>query len=273
MKNKKIPSYYSLIISIISLIISTVVSLFTLVETNKTSRQLLEYQLEQERLPRIVALNYKLPVEIVNVNGNYIDFSCISNDLYPIKIPVYNVGVGFAQNCSIVWDKKSINDACANIVDLLSSTTAVHEYDQSELSNESGMYWASQDFIFSMLNQEYTTVRCCKYFSSDRLLGYDYEIAEFDLMCDDIHFPYVFPILNQSTPSYVEISDGLSILLLEIANQGISAPITFCFDINYQDLTGIEYSNSIEVEFLLNTQENTDKKFFEVSFEVKGAEC
>lgn len=162
-------------------------------------------------------------MEIVNVNGNYIDFSCISNDVYPIKIPVYNVGVGFAQNCSIVWDKKSINDECANIVNLLSSTIAVHEYDQSEVDNESGMYWASQDFIFSMLNQEYTTVRCRKYFSSNDWLGYDYEFAEIDLMCDDIHIPYIFPVLNQSTPSYVEISDGLSILLLGIANQGISA--------------------------------------------------
>ena len=91
-------------------------------------------------------------------------------------------------------------------------------------------------------------------------------------MCDDIHIPYIFPVLNQSTPSYVEISDGLSILLLEIANQGISAPISFCFDINYQDLTGLEYSHSIKAEFLLNIQENTNEKFFEVSFEVNGAE-
>ena len=40
----------------------------------------------------------------------------------------------------------------------------------------------------------------------------------------------------------------------------------------YQDLTGLEYSHSIKVEFLLNTQENTNEKFFEVSFEVNGAE-
>ena len=48
-------------------------------------------------------------------------------------------------------------------------------------------------------------------------------------MCDDIHIPYIFPVLNQSTPSYVEISDGLSILLLGIANQGISAPNIILF--------------------------------------------
>lgn len=88
---------YALIVSIITLIISTGISMFTLYQTNETSKQLLDYQLEQERLPNVTALNYELPIGIVTIDAgigeNPIDFSHISSNLYPIKIPLYNVGV------------------------------------------------------------------------------------------------------------------------------------------------------------------------------------
>jgi len=61
---------YAIWISIISLIISSAISLYTFSETNRVSEQLLQYQLEQERLPRIMALNYKFPVNILKVNDN-----------------------------------------------------------------------------------------------------------------------------------------------------------------------------------------------------------
>ena len=86
-------------------IVALVVSWNTASITNQTSRQLLEYQLEQERLPRIVALNYRLPIEFARMDTytveRRIDFSSVSKSLYPIRIPIYNVGVGFAQNCTI----------------------------------------------------------------------------------------------------------------------------------------------------------------------------
>ena len=259
-------------VSIISLIASTSISLFTFMQTNETSKQLLEYQLEQDRLPRIMALNYELPVEILHVDNGHknIDFSSISSELYPIKIPIYNVGVGFAQNCNIVWDKKSINDACTNIANLLSQYCNVHEFELSEAANESGTYWAYQDFIFSKRDNEYDEVSYHKYYSSsDNSSKYDYEFTDATIMCEDIRLPYMLPVLNQASPSYVAISDGLSVLLLEIANQRIYAPISFCFDVNYQDLTGLDYTHSIKTTFLFNNQEDTPHKgFFEVSFEV-----
>lgn len=265
-------SKWALWVSIISLIVSASISLFTFIQTNETSKQLLEYQLEQDRLPRIMALNYELPVEIVHIDNGHknIDFSSISSELYPIKIPIYNVGVGFAQNCSIVWDKKSVNDACTNIANLLSQYCNVHEFELSEVANESGTYWAYQDFIFSKRDNEYDKVSYHKYyFSPDNLSKYDYELTEAAIMCEDIRLPYMLPVLNQASPSYVAISDGLSVLLLEIANQKIYAPISFCFDVNYQDLTGLDYTHSIKTTFLLNNQEDAPQKsFFEVSFEI-----
>lgn len=260
-------SIAALIMSGVSIIVSGILSLYIAWQANDEANRLAEYQLQQERLPRIVALNYELPVEIANTNGEYIDFSSVSPDLYPIKIPVYNIGVASAQNCSITWKKESINEACADISSLLSNKLNVHEYEKSAIGNESGIYWASQDIIFSRENKEYDAVSYCKYFSSDDLLGYDCELAEDDLMCEDVDVPYILPISQQSEPVYVELSNGLSILLLEIANQKIYEPITFCFDINYQDLTGLDYRESVQIEFCLKDEEEDNKTFFEVSFE------
>ena len=80
---------YAIWISIISLIISSAISLYTFSETNRVSEQLLQYQLEQERLPRIMALNYKFPVNILKVNDNGwygIDSRSIPDNCNPIKI-------------------------------------------------------------------------------------------------------------------------------------------------------------------------------------------
>ena len=261
---------YALIVSIITLIISTGISMFTLYQTNETSKQLLDYQLEQERLPNVTALNYDLPIGIVTIDAgigeNPIDFSHISSNLYPIKIPLYNVGVGFAQNCSVTWDQKSIDDACANMSALLSRKLNVHEYDISEISSESGTIWAFQDLIFQKEHNKYVTVRYDKYFSFlDEEQEYTHEATTVPIMCQDINVPFILPVLTQDTPVYVEMSEGLSILLLEIANQEITSPISFRFDISYQDLAGKNYSNSIDITFLLKAQENNAPPFFEVT--------
>lgn len=258
-------------VSIISLIVSAIISLFTFAKTNQTSRQLLEYQLEQERLPRIMALNYELPVEIIHVNNgdSDIDFSYIQDELLPIKIPIYNVGVGFAQNCSIVWDKESINDACANMARLLSRHYNVYELELSDLLSESSTYLAYQDYIFCKQDSQYDAVRFCKYKSSiDDLNNYDCEFVQAPIICEDIQLPYLLPVLNQPAPAYVSISEGLSILLLEIANKNIYEPVSFCFDVNYQDLTGLKYTHSIKTTFQLCTQDNiVPKDCFNISFE------
>lgn len=261
-------SIAALIMSGVSIIVSVIVSVYIAWQANDEASRLADYQLQQERLPRIVPLNYELPVDIANTNGECIDFSSVSPDLYPIKIPVYNIGVASAQNCRITWKRESINEACADISSLLSKKLNVHEYEKSAIGNESGTYWANQDIIFSKGNEKYDTVSYCKYFSSDNLLGYDYELAEDDLMCEDVDVPYILPISQQSEPICVELSNGLSILLLEIANHKIYEPITLYFDVNYQDLTGLNYSDTVKVEFRLNTVENSDESYFEVSFDL-----
>lgn len=267
---------WALIVSALSLITSIVISLFTFYKTNETSRQLLQYQLEQERLPRIMALNYELPVQISKINHygrNHIDFSSIPDNLHPIKIPIYNVGVGLAQNCNIVWNKKSINDACIYIKGLLSQYYSIHEFEHSEIALEAAERWARKDFIFAKRDGVYDSVRYCAYYSSTNgTTEYDYELSESAIMCNDIQFPYILPVLNQTEPLYIPISNGLSMLLLEVANLQVCEPIQLCFDVNYQDLTGLSYSHSIEVTFLLcNQKRETHSCHFDVSFNVVDA--
>ena len=260
---------WALIVSIISLFAGVGISLFSLFKTIDASETLLEYQLEQERLPLIMALDYELPVEFATINSigrNNIDFSSVPADLQPIKIPIYNVGIGFAQNCSIVWDKVSLNNACATLKDMLSEYYSVHEFELSKIASESGAQWATNDFIFVKCEDAYNSVRYYKYYSSpDSLLEYDYEIVEANLICKDVQFTYILPVLNQTDPIYIPVSDGLSILLLEVANLQISEPVSFCFDIYYQDLTGLNYAHKVEATFLLSNHSEKNNTF-EVSF-------
>ena len=261
---------YAIWISIISLIISSAISLYTFSETNRVSEQLLQYQLEQERLPRIMALNYKFPVNILKVNDNGwygIDSRSIPDNCIPIKIPIYNVGIGLAQNCRISWNDKSINNACAHMIDLLSQYYSIHEYELAKIADESAIRWAHNDFVFSKRDGVYNTVRYLAYFSSTS--GIDKVIEEKSIICENLELSYILPILNEKDPSYISLSDGLSMLLLEISNCKICEPISFCFEIAYQDLTGLNYSHIIEATFLLNSQENTNEPcFFDVSFNI-----
>lgn len=97
-KRKKVPLDVRMnialgVIGSILSVLALVVSGWSAIKTNYTSQQLVEYQLEQERLPRVAGLNYRLPIDIKYLNtyrGNKIDFSSISQNLYPIKIPIYN---------------------------------------------------------------------------------------------------------------------------------------------------------------------------------------
>lgn len=276
-KKKKIPLDVKVnitlgIVSSILSVLALVISGWSVLKTNYTSQQIVEYQLEQERLPRVAGINYRLPISIKYLKtykGNKIDFSCISQNLYPIQIPIYNVGVGIAQNCEIEWDQQSICDACVQLIDLLKQYCNIHEFEYSKIYEESGEYWAYQDYIFPIIDGTYQSVRFDAFYASDNeFLGYNNEDLEEDLMCKDIQIPYLIPILSQTEPSYVPLSKGLSILLLEVATHQVEAPISFKLNIKYQDLTGSYYNETIIITFLLNVQKNVeDAVEFQILFE------
>jgi len=258
----------SSILSILALLISG----WSVLKTNYNSQKIVEYQLEQERLPRLAGINCRLSVSIDYIDtykGERIDFSRISQNLYPITIPIYNVGVGIAQNCEIEWNQQSIDNACAQSIDLLKQYCNIHEFERSMIREESGELWAYQDYIFQTIDGKYQTVRFNKYYpSNNKNHGYEQEDVEEDLICSDIQIPYLLPILNQPEPSYIPLSKGLSMLLLEIAAHKIEEPISFEFNVTYQDLTGSYYEETIIVTFLLNVQNQKEENIeFQISFE------
>ncbi len=56
-------------------------------------------------------------------------------------------------------------------------------------------------------------------------------------------------------------------LLLEIATHKIEEPISFEFNVTYQDLTGSYYEETITVTFLLNVQNKEEDNIeFQISF-------
>lgn len=274
-KKKKIPLEVkvSIAFGIISSVLSVfaiITSVWSVIKNNYTSQQVIEYQLEQERLPKVVGINYRLPININYLDtyrGNKIDFSSIPGNLYPITIHIYNVGVGIAQNCEIEWDQESINGACVELIELLKAHCNIHEFEQAKISGESGELWAYQDYIFPMVDGKHLSVQFDAYYASNSFSGYDFENIKEDLMCKDIQIPYLIPILNQSEPSYIPLPKGLSVLLLEVATHKIEEPISLEFNIRYQDLTGLYYTDKLAVTFLLNVSKNIDSvSEFQVSF-------
>lgn len=183
------------ILSVLALAISG----WSVIKTNYTSQQLVEYQLEQERLPKVAGINYRLPIDLKYLDtysGNKIDFSAIPQNLYPIEIPIYNVGVGIAQNCEIEWDQQSVDDACVQLIDLLKHFCDIHEFEYSKIAEESGELWAYQDYIFPIIDGKHQSAWFDAYYASDnRYLGYDNKDMKENLMCKDIQIPYLIPIL------------------------------------------------------------------------------
>ena len=79
-----------------------------------------KYQITQERLPRVVMLNQEIQTsfetELQFYDYTMVDISSLKEG---IKIPIYNIGVGVAQNCTVKVDENSVKKACLMLKDQL----------------------------------------------------------------------------------------------------------------------------------------------------------
>lgn len=88
------------------------------------SKEMLDYQIAQERLPRVVALNYEISNSFEVSDSDEIYSYDLINDL---KIPIYNIGVGVAQNCEIRWNIESVKSACLKAKNTLENNVSIAE--------------------------------------------------------------------------------------------------------------------------------------------------
>lgn len=220
------------------------ISIFSLWRSQKVA----EYQIEQERLPRITGLNQTIDLQLPKDEDGKIDFTQLPDEQYPIRIPIYNVGVGVAQNCKVEWDEKSVIAACAELEKLLEEKLNVERFTWDDVYEEKIVfYW--YDYLVRM---DEGKPECITHLAGS-------EFAYDPILCDMVKYSYILPITEDRNEIYTYLSKGISTLLLEVMNQGVEQPVSLILKVSYQDLTGKEYVEDYLVTFSLASRTEDDE--------------
>lgn len=222
--------------SLIVAIIALGISIFSLWQSQKV----VEYQIEQERLPRIIGLNQTLDLQLLKDEEGKIDFERLSDEVYPIKIPIYNVGVGIAQNCKVEWDEKSLIESCGKLEKLLEEKLDVARYSWDNWDEEAISFY-QYDYLIEMDKEKPESV--VHYVKG--------EYAHDFIACEIFQVPFMLPITENKEEEYICLSKGMSTLLLEAMQQDVKTPVSLNLKVTYQDLAGKEYSEDFFVTFSL----------------------
>ena len=236
-------------------IVTIIISVVALRLTNQTSLNVAEYQISQERLPRVISLNQEVPLSFSIIEDGpmhaVVDFSTITGAMYPLQIPIYNVGVGLAQNCKVAWNEDSVENAILELKEYLDEETTLR-FDEFSYFSEGGLQWMLYDYNFEI---EDGTLESIVYWDAVKQ-GYIRE----SVFCETLYFPYILPLSDQTTQLYIPVPTGLVTLLVEVANQGVEFPVSISYGTSYQDLSGKEYIEEYEITFLLIERVQTDNK-------------
>ena len=251
------------IISIIVSILAFGFSIWSLFSTNQNSRDLLEYQISEGRLPIVTGLNYELTIQLQRLSDsvldNTLDYDGIPNTIHPLQIPLYNIGTGIAQNCKAEWDEQSIQDACTQVIDLLvkDSSVRIEKFSYKHLTSSS---WYLYDYVVNIEDDEIITIM--------RWNGSTYIKESLD--SETVRLPYLQSLTNDAQSLTISLPRGLSLLLLEMANQEIKSSITIYLKVSYQDIVGKEFMHNYAVTFqptIESKSENNVSGYIYVLFE------
>lgn len=244
-RNKIRLRYIEVLATAISCLIAFAAVILSIVSFNH-SKEMLDYQIAQERLPRVVVLNYEITNSFeVNDSDEIYSYDLI-NDL---SIPVYNIGVGVAQNCEIKWSIDSVKNACLKAKETLKDDVSVAEYDFSKDGLPSVLVY---DYFFEYKDNSFKTIEFYDGSSECHEIGFDENI---------IKIPYILPITERQTNDFIDIPKSIAVFMLEYANHNIKDSIDIELDISYEDIVGEYFTKTYFVSFSLskgNETENDD---------------
>lgn len=225
-------------------VIAIVVSIVSLYVTTSTSKTLLDYQIEQERLPQIVTLNQELSLSFsIKKNDDIVDFTSFSEDTHTIEIPIYNIGVGTAQNCTLEWETESIKTVYRKLISSLNEkdSSLINEFTYSDNDSSFSIY---HTYNFEIEDEELNS-----------LLYWDAENSDYikeELYTETFRYPYILPITNSEPEICISLPDALSTILIEAANQEVDESIIINLQVKYEDLSGKEYEKLLQLTFSLD---------------------
>ncbi len=241
-KNEIRLRYIEVLATIISSLIALVAVILSIVSFSH-SKEMLDYQIAQERLPKVAVLNYEITNSFeVNSSDEIYSYDLI-NDL---SIPVYNIGVGVAQNCEIKWNIDSVKNACLEAKDALENNVSIAEYDFSKDGLPSVLIY---DYFFEYKDNSFKTIKFYDESSERYEINFEKNI---------IKIPYVLPITEQQTNEFIDIPKSVAVFLLEYANHNVKESIDIELDISYEDIVGENFSKTYLVSFSLEKRDKTE---------------
>lgn len=233
-------------IEVLATVISCLIALATVILSIKSlsqSKEMLDYQIAQERLPRVVALNCEVSNSFEVSDSDEIYSYDLINDL---KIPVYNIGVGVAQNCEIRWNIESVKSACLKAKNTLENNVSIAEYDFSKDGLPSVLIY---DYFFEYKDNRFKTIEFYDGSSNRHEIGFDENI---------IKIPCVLPITEQQTNEFINIPKSIAVFMLEYANHNINDSIDIELDITYEDIMGEYFTKTYLISFSLAKRDEVE---------------
>lgn len=282
-KDKKVKGYWKGkfkdkkdIIDITISLMALLVSIGALLTSTHTQKKIANYEFLLSQTPNIRILNQEIQIpfdfdpkiESTDFGGyeGIIDLATIEDNDFPIKIPVYNIGVGIAQNCKVIWsaqNQKEVILQCREIFQkcgLEANSVKSFFYDNA--------YRETYLKGFSIVLEDREILEIETFYA--KTIGEHYVSLDDDYTCV---FPYILPISEEKNANYFEIPEELSAFVLESLHQEVVninrtdyQSIFIELTIIYQDLNGKLYESNCELKF---TPLNIGISFFKPMMQVQ----
>lgn len=241
-------------IEIVISLVALLVSIIALLSSTYAQKEVANYEFLLSQTPNICFLNQEIQIpftidEDTQIGGydGIIDLTT-TDDNFPIKIPVYNTGVGMAQNCKIIMsvqEQKDVALQCREIFRYCEIEPYLGEaisfkdaYSETYL-NSFGYILKDEQILeieafYGKTNREHYT-----------FLDEDYIYV----------FPYILPISEEKNDKYIQIPEELSAFILESLHQEVIKTV----HIDYQPII---------MELCISYQD-LDRKLYEYNYEIK----
>lgn len=240
-------------------IASFVFSIFSIYASWETSKSVADYEFTLSQTPKICILNqefqipfqfdaYKDEYEIGSYRGA-IDFEYVSEQDMPIKIPICNIGLGLAQNCKVELSSSSQKKVALRCREIFQN----YELDTHIAYDDKNPRLCYETYLKSYGYQVEGDNLICIEWLGTKSIGEHYTYLDEDYISV---YPYILPISEEKDINYIEISEELSVFILEAIHQEILSTngsilesIELEISVSFQDLEGNEYSSKYLLKF------------------------
>lgn len=232
-------------------IVAIVISIVSLMSSKNISQN----QIKESRKPEVNVLNYQMEIPFVFQEKHaletqrFIDFESVDENVFSMRIPLYNIGVGVAKNSSLEIDKESMTSLVMQCFNVINNCC---EQEDDPLAENAGINVYEGNFSFIMDNRsaKVKTVRYSKFYNHSTGIDEDYDIDG-----DIAIFPFILPVSAETQHLYYEFPLVISKLVydtfvLSLENQrrfDELLKLSFRPIIRYEDMDAVKAEKKYEL--------------------------